>query len=269
MKERGWPNMLGEGATPTCELPAPATLAADLPVCSHSPINAGSMTASQSTAETVTHIHPPSPPEERSPSPGDRAIDFASATDEAPSELAVGTLVESAGEPVEERAEQERPVRKKLEEQLEALKRKEFELRRALAIADHPELAEAVRVIEGRAFQISRVEAKLAQGLTKSEERRRDTIEKKLGSLRDKRAELDAQIGVLESELLALGAERATTFGSERLQALEQLLIALSTHQAALDAAGMEASSLVPELARWLPEIEVLAEQLAAARPSA
>src|SRR4051812_26892018 len=49
--------------------------------------------------------------------------------------------------------------RKRLAEQLEALKRKEAELRRALAVADHPELAEAIRSIEGRAFALSRADA--------------------------------------------------------------------------------------------------------------
>jgi len=159
-----------------------------------------------------------------------------------------------------------KPDRRKLEEQLEALKRKEFELRRALSIADHPDLADAIRALEGRAYAIQRAETKLAQGLSKSEERRRETIEKKLASLREKRAELDAQIGALELEQQALGAERAQAFEAERRHALEQLLVTLGTHEPAFRAAGLEATELVPELTRYLPEIQVLAESLVAAR---
>jgi hypothetical protein len=161
---------------------------------------------------------------------------------------------------------EERPSRKRLEEQLEALKRKETELRRALVIADHPELADAIRALQGRAYAIGRVETKLAQGLSKAEERRRETLDKKLGALRIKRDELDTQIGALEAELSALGAERTAAFELERKQALEQLLIALGTHEPSLRAAGIDASALVPELNQWLPEIEALAERLVAER---
>jgi len=163
---------------------------------------------------------------------------------------------------------EERPTRKRLEEQLEALKRKESELRRALVIADHPELGDAIRLLQGRAYAIGRVEAKLALGLSKSEERRRDTLDKKLGSLRTKRSELDVQIGALESELHALGAERTAAFELERKEALRELLIALGTHEPALREAGIDAITLVPELGQWMPEIEGLAERLSSERLS-
>jgi len=162
-----------------------------------------------------------------------------------------------------------RPDRRKLEEQLEALKRKELELRRALMIADHPELAEPIRILEGRIYAIGRAEAKLAQGLSKAEARRRDNIEKKLASLREKRAELDTQIGALETELGGLGADRTQVYEAERREAVEQLLVALGTHEAAFRSAGIEASSLVPDLPRWLPEVEALAEAFVARRSDA
>lgn len=152
--------------------------------------------------------------------------------------------------------------RRRLEEQLEALKRRESELRRALAIADHPELAEAIRELEGRAYAIGRVEAKLAQGLTKAEERRRETVDKKLNVLREKRAELDSQIAELEKELAALGVERTRAFEAERREALQNLLVTLSTHKAALESAGLEPVALVPELECYLPEVYALAEEL-------
>jgi len=155
--------------------------------------------------------------------------------------------------------------RKRLAEQLDALKRKEFELRRALAAADHPELADAIRLLEGRAFSVSRVEAKIAQGFSKTEARRREVIEKKLGTLRDKRAELDSQIGALETELTGLGADRLTAFQREREGALQELLRALGTHEAALRAAGLDSARLVPEIEGWMPELEALATKVSAA----
>jgi chromosome segregation ATPase len=154
--------------------------------------------------------------------------------------------------------------RKRIADQLDALKRKELELRRALVIADHPELADAVRALGNRAYAVTRAEAKLAQGLSKGEVRRREVLEKKLGSLRSKRAELDTQIAELEGELAQLGTDRLSTFESERMQAMEQLLIALGQHEAALHAAGLEASALVPEIGPWLPELETIAQQLVA-----
>jgi chromosome segregation ATPase len=153
--------------------------------------------------------------------------------------------------------------RKRIEEQLEVLKRKESELRRALAIADHPELAEAIRVLEGRAYAVTRVEIKMAQGLSKAEERRRETLDKKLSSLQDKRAELDAQIREIEAQLAPLGVERTRAFEVERREALEQLIAALSHHHDALLEAGLDAASLVPDIARWMPEVVAFAEKLA------
>jgi hypothetical protein len=158
--------------------------------------------------------------------------------------------------------------RKRLAEQLDALKRKEFELRRALAAADHPEAAEAIRLIEGSAFSVARAEAKLAQGFSKSEARRREVIEKKLGALREKRAELDGQVAALEAELGGLGADRLATFESERRAALEQLMIVIATHDAALRAAKLDPSRLVPEIEGWMPELEALAKQVSA-KPTA
>jgi chromosome segregation ATPase len=153
--------------------------------------------------------------------------------------------------------------RKRIEEQLEALKRREAELRRELAVADHPELAEALRVLEGHAYAVARVEAKMAQGLSKAEERRRETLEKKLASAREKRQEIDAQIAELEGELAPLGEARTKAFEAERRDCMERLLAALGTHEAQFQSAGLDSTALVPELARYMPEIRALAESLA------
>jgi hypothetical protein len=191
------------------------------------------------------------------------AADHEEATDSETTDAepaAVDTAAEEASPQV---------TRKRLAEQLDALKRKEAELRRALAVADHPEIAEAIRTIEGRVYAVKRAETKISQGFSKSEARRRDVIEKKLGTLREKRAELDQQISTLETELGTLGSDRLATFESERAQALEQLFIALATHDPALHAAGFESSNLLPELSEWMPEIEALAKTVSERSPVA
>ncbi len=159
--------------------------------------------------------------------------------------------------------------RKRLEEQLDALKRREGELRRALAIADHPELTDAVRLLEGAAYAVSRVENKMAQGLSKSEEKRRETTGKKLAQALEKRAELDAQIAEFEAELRKLGEERTAAFEAERREAMVQLISSLNTHNDAFAAAGIDPASLVPDLARLMPEVRSLAEELVRARDAA
>jgi chromosome segregation ATPase len=162
----------------------------------------------------------------------------------------------------------DRPDRKRLEEQLSALKRKELELRRAIAIADHPELAEAIRCLEGRAFALSRVETKIAQGLSKAEDRRKEALEKKLATLRDKRAELDAQVAELDLELDTLVRERERALLAEQRAALHDLVLTMGEHAAALAAAGLDAGELVPEIAQHMPQIRALAEELVAGRGS-
>ncbi len=185
----------------------------------------------------------------------------------APAEPSSTSNEESAADadPLEATTDGNSPAtdRKRIEEQLEALKRREFELRRALAVADHPELAEAIRVLEGRAYAVTRVEVKMSQGLSKAEERRRETLDKKLVSLRERRAELDVQIGEVETQLAPLGEARTRAFEAERREAMELLIAALSHHHDALHAAGLDAANLVPDLARWMPEVVTLAEQLA------
>ena len=163
---------------------------------------------------------------------------------------------EAAPEPISER--------RRLQEQLEALERKQAELRRALAIADHPDLGEAIRIVEGRAYAVTRAEAKMAQGLSKAEERRRDTLEKKLAAARAKRDELDAQIAELERELAPLGEERLRAFADERRAALEALVAALGQHDAAFAAAGLEVGALVPEVTKWTEELRDIAEAIVA-----
>jgi hypothetical protein len=152
--------------------------------------------------------------------------------------------------------------RRRIEEQLEALKRREAELRRELAIADHPELAEPLRLLEGHTYAVARVEAKMAQGLSKAEERRRETLEKKLASLREKRLEIDTQIAELEAELAPLGEARMLAFEAERKDCMERLLAALGTHEADFQRAGLDTGVLVPDLSRLMPEIRSLAETL-------
>ena len=81
----------------------------------------------------------------------EHTIDTA-ASETAPAEMAPAETasVEMGGsETAAQAVEAREPDRKKIEEQLGALKRKEAELRRALAIADHPALAEAIRALEG------------------------------------------------------------------------------------------------------------------------
>jgi hypothetical protein len=170
-----------------------------------------------------------------------------------------GTAFEEASDPGSQRSE-----RRRIEEQLEALKRKESELRRALAIADHPALADAIRLLEGHAFALGRVEAKMAQGLSKAEERRRETLEKKVSGLREKRDELNAELALLEGELSQLGEQRTAGLNAERTQALGRLIETMNAHHGALRQAGLEAGQLVPEIAQWMPEVEALATKISA-----
>ncbi len=156
--------------------------------------------------------------------------------------------------------------RRRLEEQLDALKRREAELRRALALADHPALADAVRLLEGRAYAITRVDAKLAQGLSKSEERRVETVEKKLSAARSKREELDVQIAELERERAQLGVERTESFRTERRDAMIQLIAELNAHDDAFRGAGVEVATMLPQIGEWMPEIRALAAELASRR---
>lgn len=163
----------------------------------------------------------------------------------------------------------ERPDRKRLEEQLSALKRKELELRRAIAIADHPELGEAIRLLDGRAYALARVEAKIAQGLSKAEDRRKEALEKKLATLREKRAELDTQIAEVELEHTSLVLERERALDAEQRAALQDLVQTLGQHAAALAAAGLDVAELVPEIGQRMPQIRALAEELVQARSRA
>jgi DNA repair exonuclease SbcCD ATPase subunit len=154
--------------------------------------------------------------------------------------------------------------RKRIEEQLLALERKRQELERALAIADHPELAEPLRLVEGRLFAVVRVEGKMTEGLSRSEEKRKEALEKKLEAAREKRAQLDAQIAELESELAPLGEARQRAFEVERRAALEQLVAVLGAHEPGFAGAGLEITRLVPDLARLMPELRDVAEVMVA-----
>jgi hypothetical protein len=204
--------------------------------------DAGSMNVSEEQSEPQTEAQTDHVEEQR---------DEVQRDEVQPSEL----------QPVAEAAPEEPPSKRKIEEQLEALKRKEAELRRALVIADHPDLAEAIRQLQGRTYALERSQEKLALGLNKAELRRRETLHKKRASLEEKRAELDAQIAELDAELAGLGVERQQGFEAEHRMALEELLRALDANLGQVQAASLDVTELLPELKRWLPEIERLAAQ--------
>jgi chromosome segregation ATPase len=215
------------------------------------------MSVSETTTEaTLFDLRPSEPPPAVSL---DSSNEIGSSADAEQS----SAIAAAAGEPEDGTPYNDR---KRIEEQLDALKRKETELRRALVVTDHPELAEAIRTLGSRALAVSRAEAKLAQGLSKGEVRKREAVEKKLGSLRAKREELDGQIAALESELGGLGSERLSGFEAERHQAMQQLMLTLGEYEEPLRAAGLEASSLVPEISGWMPELETIAKALVATR---
>ena len=198
----------------------------------------------------------------------------ASASDDA-AQSASPEEAGQGGEPVsanpENAGDEDLPKndRKRLAEQLEALRRKEAELLRALAITDHPDLADAIRTIEARVYCVARADAKLAQGLSKSEARRQEVLSKKLTALREKRSELDTQIAALEAESNELGTSRLTDFQRERQEAMQELMVALATHDSALEAAGLSAQALLPELSGLMPELEAIARAVSQPRADA
>jgi hypothetical protein len=237
-------------------------------------------------ASAGAQLKEPAPRKERKPRASQVNEAAASASDENPSseptpsvsEAATVNASEDAADVTEESAsakaenvgagEEELPKsdRKRLAEQLDALKKKEAELLRALAITDHPDLADAIRTIEARVYCVARADAKLAQGLSKGEARRQEVLSKKLTALREKRTEIDAQITTLEAESEELGAARLTDFQRERQDALQDLMVALATHDSALDAAGLSVQSLLPELSGLMPELETIARSVSQPR---
>lgn len=165
--------------------------------------------------------------------------------------------------------------RKRIEEQLAQLEKRRLELCRELAITDHPEIAEPIREIEGRIYAVHRVEARMAEGLSKAEARRIEALQKKREGLAAKKAELDAkraevqgQLDALDRELSELGEDREATFHRERNQALEALVIALGTHAPAFQSASVEIATLIPELTARMPEVQTVAERLATHGPT-
>jgi hypothetical protein len=225
------------------------------------PLSTRSMSVSETTTEaTLFDLRPSEPPSPVALEQPHRPTEIASSAD---AEESASDVADAAGDSDEATPYNDR---KRIEEQLDALKRKEIELRRALVVTDHPELAEAIRTLGSRALAVSRAEAKLAQGLSKTEVRKREGIEKKLGSLRAKREELEGQIKALEVELGGLGSERLATFEAERREAMQQLMLTLGEHEEQLRAAGLDASALVPEISGWMPELATIAKALVAAR---
>ncbi len=151
--------------------------------------------------------------------------------------------------------------RDRIVRQLEQLKRREAELRRALIVADHPELDAPIREVDGRVYGVQLASERLDAPLTKGEQKKIERFEKKLEGARVKRAELDAAIAELEGELKALRDDRQSTLEAQRDEALRNLLTTLAEHAPAFEAVGMQISTIVPELEPWLPTLRAMAEE--------
>ncbi|HVY46627.1 MAG TPA: hypothetical protein VHB21_12150 [Minicystis sp.] len=145
--------------------------------------------------------------------------------------------------------------KRRIQEQLDALKRREAELRRELAIADHPELRGSLRAIERAAVLVSAADAKIAAGPSKSDARRRDALEKQLAAAHAKRAEVDAKIAEIEAELRDVVGSREAALAEERRAALTGLAATLVEHGPKLAAAGLDLPMLLPGLAGWREDI--------------
>ncbi|HEY4120749.1 MAG TPA: hypothetical protein VGM56_22945 [Byssovorax sp.] len=177
--------------------------------------------------------------------------------------------VETAAPPVATEAEQIAADKKRIHDQLEALKRRESELRRELAIADHPALRGALRTIERGAAGVAAVDARIAEGLSKAEERKREVLDKrheaavarrdevktKIEELGAKLGELEAKVVELDAERAALGEVRTTALELERRSALTVLAAALVEHGPAIAAVGLDLPALVPALDGYRADI--------------
>ena len=189
----------------------------------------------------------------------DQAPDHA-AVAEAAAQV-VGAM-EAASDPAKER--------QRIEEQLALLEQKKRELSKALVLADHPALQGPLRTIEGKLYAVSRVETQMAAGLSKSEEKRKESLAKKREMLALKKADLAAklaeiedQILVIDKDLLALGDDRRDAFEAERTSALEALVMVLSQHGRVFDTAKVDPASIVEGLAARMGEVQETAERLA------
>ncbi len=165
--------------------------------------------------------------------------------------------------------------RKRIEEQLALLEKKRLELSRALTVADHPELADPIRMVEGRLYAVSRVEERMREGLSKAEARKVETLGKKRQALLAKKAELDAkraeldtEVAGIDRELAGLGEERTLAFEREREQALEALVVMLAQLGPKFDAANVELTAVVPELGARMDEVRAAAHALAHGQPA-
>ena len=189
----------------------------------------------------------------------DEATNHAAAA-EAAAEV-VGAM-ETASDPAKER--------QRIEEQLALLEQKKRELSKALVLADHPALQGPIRMIEGRLYAVSRAETQMAAGLSKAEEKRKESLAKKRETLALKKAELEAklaeaaeQILAIDKDLLALGDERRDAYEAERTSALEALVVVLSQHGREFDAVKVDPASIVEGLAARMGEVHATAERLA------
>lgn len=150
--------------------------------------------------------------------------------------------------------------RDRIVRQLEQLKRREAELRRALIVADHPALDAPIREVDGRVYGVHMASERLDAPLTKGEQKKIERIEKKLETAKAKRAELDLAIEELGGELRALREDRRATLEGQRDEALSNLLTTLAEHAPTFEAVGMQISEVIPELEPLLPKLREMAE---------
>ncbi len=194
-------------------------------------------------------------------SAADTATDSAAPAAEAEASASSDVAGAEGAAPEDDMEARAAAERRRIEEQLAQLEKKQAELRRALAIAHHPALSDAIREIEGRTYAVSRAEKRLEQPLSKSEERTRAKLEKKLEAAKKKRTEIEEAITGIEAELVALGEERLRGLTEERGEALRTLFVLIARHADAFEEAGLLVVELVPDLDRYLPELRAMAEQ--------
>jgi len=183
----------------------------------------------------------------------------------------MGTILDltmGAFRPVQSKraASSEPPVplldRQRLEQELRAVRRKELELMRAIVVADHPQLGEALTVLETHMQRVVSAQQQLAEGLSESDRRRHAELTELMNGLKQQRADLNLEIEAHECELRALGEERSQRLQFAEREALHALATAHQEHERSLLSAGANLEVLLPGLLALLATAQADDERL-------
>jgi len=164
-------------------------------------------------------------------------------------------MSEETTETVEEMPETVEDAKEKRLKRLSALRREEAKLLREIVCEENPEIKEVIKIIEGKLEVLLNIDEREEKGLTRSQQRKHDSLEKRVVKAKEKFWEAKVKFNELSDEFAKYGGpDHSLVIREARKLALHEFVESVSDNLGLLDGFDLNLEEVIPDAIRYLEE---------------